>query len=147
MYLQEPLEVTGGWWRDGALTQGMADYLDPATADALVVMGGTNDIIRGIPKQATLANIARIVGEVDVDLVAICAVPPWSGSPPASSALNAALAQQADQNGWIFVDPWAEYRSGDTWAAGGSPDGVHGSAAAYEAAGRAITEAVEDGLG
>jgi hypothetical protein len=143
MYLAEGLEVTGGWWRNGATTTGMADNLELSRGDVLVVMGGTNDAVHSLPLDETVSSVKRIVEKVQTDSVILCAIPPLTRNAEAATRINTALEKLADESGWLWLDPWELYRDGDDWTKGASLDGLHAALPAYRSAGLVISEAIE----
>src|SRR4051794_9547744 len=58
---RDGIDVTGGWAIKGATTAAMAAGAQPSDADALVVMGGTNGVLQGIPWEQSGAEIGGIV--------------------------------------------------------------------------------------
>jgi lysophospholipase L1-like esterase len=143
MFLDDDIAVTGGWWRNGATTVNMADNLELSEGDVLVVMGGTNDIVRELPVADTESSVRRIVQKVQTDAVILCAIPPYAKDPAAVRRINTALEQLANASGWLWVDPWELYRDGDDWTNGGSLDGMHAALPAYRSAGSVISDAID----
>jgi GDSL-like Lipase/Acylhydrolase family len=143
MFLEEGIEVTGGWARNGATTTSMADNLELSRGDVLVVMGGTNDAVRSLPVSETRASVKRIVQKVQADAVILCAIPPLTRNIEAAKRINRELEELAGENGWLWVDPWELYRDGDDWTTGASLDGLHASIPAYRSAGVLISQAIE----
>ncbi|MFC0678058.1 GDSL-type esterase/lipase family protein [Lysobacter korlensis] len=143
MYLDESIEVTGGWWRNGATTVNMADNLELSEGEVLVVMGGTNDAARNVPVSDTVSSVKRIVEKVQTDAVILCAIPPLAKHQAAVRRINTALETLANDSGWRWIDPWELYRDGDDWTNGGSLDGMHASLPAYRSAGIVISQAIE----
>src|SRR4051794_13095820 len=58
---RDGVDVIGGWAIKGATTAAMAAGAQPSDADALVVMGGTNGVLQGIPWEQSGAEIGGIV--------------------------------------------------------------------------------------
>ncbi len=141
-YLDERILVTGGWRRDGATTRTMAEQVPSERADAVLIIGGTNDAHLGVPETEIVENIEKIVGTVDVEHVVVGAIPPTTHTPEAVAKINAAIESAALARGWSWVDPWAEDRDGVAWVTESSPDGVHASSAAYARAGAAMSAAL-----
>lgn len=129
----EEYSWSGGWAVDGATTADMASAATPMPgADLLIVMGGTNDIARGVPLDTVIANILHIAEVVDAPRVAVAAIAPLNVLPGEALALNEALETFAREQAWAFVDPWRDLRHRDgTWIEGYSPDGVHASPEGY----------------
>ena len=126
----------GGWAVDGATTTEMADAATAVPETQLVIiMGGTNDIGRGVPEATTLAEVSRIADTVGAPNVAVSAIAPLDYDPDAAVALNASMQAFAAQRGWLFVDPWVTLRSPDgTWVPAYRTDGLHTSAEGYAVA-------------
>lgn len=147
VHLGNRLEVTGGWRRDGVLAAEVAMRMPHERADALIIMIGTNDVKRTeVDLAAYAADVESIAAAVEVDEVVVAAIPPYEASAAQVVSVNAVLVELAQRNGWIFIDPWGAYRSGDAWGEGGSPDGTHGSTLSYESAGRSIAFALLEQL-
>ena len=140
-----PLRFLGGWAVPGATTEEMRAGVVPAKADVVVVMAGTNDLLRGVPWEQTRANLLAIVGTVAADGVLVAAVPPADELPAGRQDLNQRLRELADQQGWYRVDPWvAAERQDGSWVPGASADGVHPSQVTADAAGRVLRTALLD---
>jgi len=143
-----PLRFLGGWAVSGATTEEMRAGVVPARADVVVVMAGTNDVLRGMPWAQTRANLLAIVGTVGVDDVLVSAVPPADERPAGRQEFNQRLRELADHKGWHLVDPWGsvEQQNG-SWVPGASADGVHPSQVTADAAGRVLRTALLDAAG
>lgn len=115
----------GGWARGGATTADMLAAAEPADADVLVILAGTNDPGAGISAEATAGNLRALVDRVGVERVVLSAVPPRDEAPAVAVATNEGLATLAEQEGWVFADPMAGVRDGDRFAPGMSSDGLH----------------------
>ncbi|GAA4139780.1 GDSL-type esterase/lipase family protein [Leifsonia shinshuensis] len=142
----------GGYRHYGDSTAQILAGTTPLTADAVVVMAGTNDILDGSapqPTAQTLANISAIVAKAGGRVHVLSALAPKdNGGAAATLALNAALADLAGRSGWVWVDPWTSLRAPDgRWVAGATLDGVHPTAASGAVAGEAIRTAVLRSLG
>jgi lysophospholipase L1-like esterase len=142
MYLGDRIDVVGGWRRDGANTQLMADNMADSRADLLVIMAGTNDIGQGLPLEATLDNLRRIRDKATVKAVVLAAIPPQADSPERVTSFNESIRNLATESGWTWVDPWASVRGASGWTEGSSIDGVHPLTPAYRAAGSSIAATV-----
>ncbi len=143
--MQDPLHLAGGWAYPGAQLEAMAAAVTPADVDVLIVMGGTNDMIAGIPIDARLHLVDQIVATIGASTVILSSVAPFNGQATLSVEWNAALAQHAAVRGWTFVDPWAVTRDGDLWMPGTDyGDGVHPSPAAAAAVGQMLHTAIVD---
>jgi len=133
-----PGRLVGGWARSGAITADMRAAVVPAPADLLVLLGGTNDLARGIPWQETAVNLRGIAGTVGARTVLLSATPPSTATPAARTAFNARLAQLATEQGWHYVDPWSTVSAGGAFTPGSSADGIHPTPAVARIAGQAI---------
>lgn len=132
--------VAGGWAVDGSTTTVMADAAAAVpAADIVVILGGTNDLAWGEATETTLAEVVRIADTVTAGQIVIAAIPPFDALAQEAIALNAALADLAQQRGWVFVDPWREMRQPDgTWVADYRTDGIHTSPDGYARAGQTL---------
>jgi acyl-CoA thioesterase-1 len=88
----------------------LADVLDSGpTPQVVVILGGTNDIARGMPVDETLRNLQRIAERVrDSGRRPVLVCPPPSGAfhLDRAEALRAGLRDYARAQGFSFVDPW-----------------------------------------
>jgi acyl-CoA thioesterase-1 len=88
----------------------LADVLDSGpTPQVVVIMGGTNDIARGMPVEGALRNLQTIAERVrDSGRRPVLVCPPPSGAFHLDSAmaLRAGLRDYARAAGITFVDPW-----------------------------------------
>ncbi len=133
-----PGHLIGGWARSGAITADMRAAVVATPADLLVLLGGTNDLARGIPWEETAVNLRAIAATVGARAVLLSATPPSTGTPAARTAFNARLAQLATEQGWHYVDPWSTVSAGGAFTVGSSADGIHPTPAVARIAGRAI---------
>jgi lysophospholipase L1-like esterase len=130
----------------GERTDQIAARLDAALvgADGLVVQGGINDIVQGIPVDVTLANLHEMVrrGRAAGVRLAIANVLPWNnghpGKDPVIRAVNAGIAALAASERIELFDFFATLedpsRPGtmrDAWTA----EGDHPSLAGYRRVG------------
>jgi lysophospholipase L1-like esterase len=109
--------------------------------EGLVILGGTNDAIRGVPVEESVDALRQMI--VSADSVGIevwvVAPPPIEPAVPALTDLVEAERELAAELGVTFVDPTAAVSDGDGgWQEGLSFDGVHPS----EAGARRLAEAV-----
>jgi hypothetical protein len=134
------LNHRGGWARPGARLDQMLANVSPAPdACYLVIMGGTNDIVAGIPDDARISAIEAIVATVDAEHVVLSAVAPLGLDPKAGLAWNDALAAHAAAEQYSFIDPWSQFRDGAGWTLGASlRDAVHPTPATAETVGHRI---------
>jgi lysophospholipase L1-like esterase len=140
--------VLGGWAHAGATTDDMLegvqnDGVGTAHPDVLVLMGGNNDIDWGIPTEDVLDDLVRIADLVHAPRVVLSAVAPEDGLGEQTLALDARLADLAQQRGWQFVDPMTDCRDADgDYEPGTSLDGVHPTEQAAAHIGVALHEAL-----
>lgn len=120
-----PLEYRGAWAVPGATTADMLAGVSAMRADSLVLLGGTNDLIRGADPGAALASLVAITRTVGIADVVLVAVPPLDPNPSAAVALNQRLVALAAQQGWRFVDPWQGLGEDGAYLPGATMDGVH----------------------
>lgn len=134
---------TGGWALGGAQTGDMAAALRHGSADALVILAGTNDLARHTTRGRTAANLIRISQIVQAPRVLLSSVPPRDDAVQATVEYNGFLQSLAAERGWIFVDAAAGLRSdANTFAAGLSDDGVHPNVEGAKILGAAIGQAL-----
>jgi acyl-CoA thioesterase I len=79
------------------------------TPQVVIVLGGTNDIARGLPVEAALRNLQRIAqGLREAGRQTVLVIPPPSGAFHLDSirALRAGLRDYCRREGIILVDPW-----------------------------------------
>jgi acyl-CoA thioesterase-1 len=119
------LSFVGGWAVPGATTGNALTAVVPANADVVVIMVGTNDIMRGRPWEESAANLVRIAAAAGERVVAVATIAPSDLRPEARGAYNARLAQLAVDRGWVLIDPWTDVASGDRFVPGTSTDGTH----------------------
>lgn len=140
---QDGVDVIGGWAVKGATTEAMAGGVGPANADTLVIMGGTNDVLQGLPWARSAAAIRQIVRTAGVPDVVLCSIVPSAVDPAGVAAYNQQLAGLAAAEGWQLVDPDVAVRTADgSWAAGMSEDGTHPTATAAALIGAAVHDAL-----
>ncbi|SHN85038.1 Lysophospholipase L1 [Geodermatophilus obscurus] len=134
------VDLVGGWAVPGATTADMLAGVEPTdwTADAVVVMAGTNDLVRGVPWQESAAAIQGVVAATGAPTALVVAIAPNDLRPAARNGFNAALAELAGRNGWTYLDPWTEVDAGGAFPPGASPDGVHPAPAVAADAGDRI---------
>jgi acyl-CoA thioesterase-1 len=120
-----PLRLQDGWAAPGASTADMRAHAGPSTADVLVMLGGTNDIGRGIDWADSAADLRAIAASVGTGSVLALALPPSDEHPAERGAFNVALAQLATDEGWGYLDPWTSVDAGGRYAPGASADGIH----------------------
>jgi hypothetical protein len=121
----DPLVFRGGWAVPGATTADMRAGVQPVEVEAVVVMGGTNDLVNDVPWDVSRENLISVVDTVGAPDVLLSAVPPIDARPTAATAYNTHLERLAEERGWAFGDPWAWVRLEGRFIQGASPDGVH----------------------
>jgi acyl-CoA thioesterase I len=88
----------------------LPDVLDSGpTPQVVVILGGTNDIARGMPVEDALRNLRTIAERVrDSGRRPVLVCPPPSGAfhLERAEALRAGLRDYARAQGFTFVDPW-----------------------------------------
>ncbi|MGY1635026.1 SGNH/GDSL hydrolase family protein [Geodermatophilus sp. SYSU D00742] len=141
------LEFRGGWATGGATTADMRAAATPMDADVLVLMGGTNDLVLGRPWERTREDLLAVADVVGIGAVLLSAVPPHDDLPESATELNRQLQVLADEQGWQFVDPWADARQDGAYVPGASLDGVHPTQRVADEAGLLIRKALLDGAG
>jgi lysophospholipase L1-like esterase len=142
-----PLVYRGGWAVPGATTADMRAGAAPSKADVVVVLGGTNDIERGVPWETSRDNLLAVVATSRVRDVVLSTVPPLDQGPQQRDEYNQRLHELAVEQGWHLVDPWVAVDREGTWAPGTSQDGVHPTPQIAEEVGRSIRAAVLDAAG
>jgi lysophospholipase L1-like esterase len=98
----------------GDTTAQMLDRLEDVlgsgpTPQVVVILGGTNDVARGMPVEAALRNLQAIAERVrDSGRRPVLVCPPPSGSLrlERAEALRTGLRDYARAQGFTFVDPW-----------------------------------------
>jgi lysophospholipase L1-like esterase len=148
--VSDELVRVGGWAVPGSITADMAAGVVPTAADVLVLLGGTNDLARGIPWSVTEANLRAIATTVGAGTTLAVALPPSDADPIGHTEFNARLAALAGEQGWRFVDPWTSVSAAGSWAAGTTVEGIHPVPAVAATVGRTITDRawqVADGRG
>lgn len=114
---------------------------------AVVIMGGTNDVLQGLPLEGAMASLRAMVEAAQAEGAEV-----WVVAPPPLAHLIArpieplvlAEAALAADTGASFVDPRAALSDDDgDWLPGLSSDGVHPTP---EGASR-LADAILDGLG
>lgn len=118
------------------------DVLSVDGVEGVVIMGGTNDVLQGIPTEESLAAARRIVEAAqDADLDVWLVAPPPLAPRYARSVQPLAEAERAlaDELDVPFADPDDTLREPDGgWPPGMSVDGVHPTVAGAQALADAI---------
>lgn len=139
------LSWVGGWAMGGAQTGDMRAALHHASANALVILAGTNDLAhkRGFTEIAS--NLQAISEIVATEVVLLSSIPPRDDAAIQTAKYNDFLRELATDRGWLFVDAAAGLRtSAGTFKPGLSDDGVHPTIAGAQILGQAIGEALKN---
>lgn len=119
----------------GATTEQMAERVSDALDHDprwFVVLGGTNDVLEGIPPAEAIRNLDAILqAAADVETVAIGTIPP-SDDPTIHepiARLNAGIRQLATDRGVRLIDFHEVVGEGDRYAPGFAFDAYHPNAA------------------
>lgn len=137
-----PLVLVGGWAVPGSTTAAMLDGSRASDADVAVILGGTNDVARGVGNEEVVTNIAAIAVTTEVPLIVVVAVPPQDAHPALVLSLNAALHERSAEEGWTFVDPWRDVSESGSFIAGTSDDGVHPTQTVADDVGRQVRASI-----
>lgn len=135
---------TGGYAESGMTSIEMwTNMVAPFTADVLVIMAGTNDVMKYVPTETSLTYIDDIIARSGIRTVVVSAIAPTDRDPAAALEYNAALAAHVNVHGWMFVDPWVQFRNPDgTWVAGCSYDQFHPTGATQSVVGSVLRDAI-----
>lgn len=138
--LQPGLRLLGGFAHNGYTLPQIAAEARPSDARFLIVMAGTNDLSRALPRGESLAALDAAVQSVGAEEVVVVAVPPRSDRALQTLSLNSWLISVAEERGWRSFDPWGWTRAGDgSWSRPGcAADVLHATVAGYERAGLSI---------
>jgi lysophospholipase L1-like esterase len=136
----DALQLVGGWAVSGATTADMRAGVVPTPADVLVLLGGTNDLLRGVPWEATEANLEAISATVGARETLLVGIVPITEFPAERAEFNARLAALAGVMGWRYVDPWTPIAQGDAWMPTATWDNLHPTPDAAIIAGRTIAD-------
>lgn len=115
----------------GNTTEQMIDRLAtdiPDTADAVLIMEGSNDAGAGLTPGEHYANMAAIVDHFAARGIVpiLVAPPPRSGSVALTTAYHAATYLVALDRGINIFDPWLDSVETDgDWVSGADSDGIH----------------------
>ena len=119
---------------NGDTTEQMLDRVDDALGHEprwFVVLGGTNDAVRGVPTDRTIANLSAILFAArDVEQVAIGTIPPTAMDriDGTIGRLNAGIRRLADAHDVLLIDFHRAVVEGDDFARGLTSDGSHPNA-------------------
>ncbi|MGN8049200.1 SGNH/GDSL hydrolase family protein [Curtobacterium sp. 22159] len=144
--------AVGGYAHSGYRSDQVLHEIGPVDdADVLVVELGTNDVNQAVPTATTITNVDAVVRKVGARHVLVVAGPPsdWTSSRwgadrrTGQRVLSRALARDAAEHGWSYVDPFVDFRQTDgAWVPGASSDGIHGDAATNVVVARVMAEAI-----
>lgn len=139
--------------KDGISGQICSQVLARFSSDVLnqgykrvIILCGTNDVIdnvAGLPGEltASLQTMGTMARNAGIEVV-LCELPPLSGYyanlDPTVVTVNAAIAQLAQQNGWLVVD----YHTPLVNHPEDFPDGVHPNTAGYAIMEQALSAVV-----
>ena len=135
------LQRVGGWAYPGRITEEMRAAAVPTDADVLVLLAGTNDLVRDVPWERTAENLRAVAGTVGARQTLLVAIVPLDEMPDERQAFNARLTALAADSGWRFVDPWTSLGASGRWSPGASVDAVHPTPGSAVVAGREIAQA------
>lgn len=132
------VRFVGGWAVAGTTVADIAAATPRVPADVVVVLAGTNDVLRDIPRDFTSYEAA--VSASGAFRAMILAIPPIRGREAQAADWNSWLATESAAAGMYFFDPWVPLRAADgmSWADGVSPDGIHQDWGQSETIGTAI---------
>ncbi|MGY1821241.1 SGNH/GDSL hydrolase family protein [Geodermatophilus sp. SYSU D00079] len=134
------LQLAGGWAVPGATAGDMRAHVTRTPADVLVLLAGTNDLLRGIPWEVTADDLRAVAATVGTREVLLVGIVPITEFPAQRALLNSRLAALASDMGWRYVDPWTPVAHGDAWAPWATPDNLHPTPEAAVTAGRIIAD-------
>jgi lysophospholipase L1-like esterase len=146
--------VIGGYAHSGWTTAEVAPYVPTATnADVLVMMLGTNDVNHQVPVSQSMTDLRALASKTGARHVVVIATPPnditgggnyGTDRRVGNYEFNRQLQIYAANRGWIYGDPWAQWRAIDnTWTAGATVDGIHPSTTINERVERVIGMYIE----
>lgn len=136
------VEFVGGYAASGMMGSEIdQNMVAPFDGDVLVVMAGTNDVMKYVPTATTLAHIDSIITRSEIPNVLVSAIAPTDRDPAAALAFNVELAAHAGARGWTFTDPWTTFRAADgTWVPGAAYDPFHPTGATQAVVGATLRE-------
>jgi lysophospholipase L1-like esterase len=142
--VDDDIVFAGGWAVAGARTLDMRNGVGPVTADLLVMLAGTNDVLREEDRQGSLENMVAIADTVGADNVLVLAIPPINAAPERAIQFNVDAKALAERHGWTWFDAAAGLRDGDSFIAGLTVDGVHPTPVGQKLIGAAVRAEIED---
>jgi lysophospholipase L1-like esterase len=138
--MDDPSIIDVGGFAAPGYTSGqvLANIEAAPDADVLVIMVGTNDVRLGVDPYTTRDNIDAIAAKVGAARVLLVGTPPINSTNyrgidrrTKGYVLNRYLIKIAAYRGWMYADPFANYRGyNNAWLSGRSADGTHPTAAA-----------------
>lgn len=103
----------------------------------VIILGGTNDIVQGVPTDVTISNLRDLIraSQAIGAKVAIGTIPPIDESEFRSQIdpLNRNIAALAVDTQSMLIDFHAAVATGDQYRPGWTPDGIHPTLAAADA--------------
>jgi lysophospholipase L1-like esterase len=138
--LDDPAITYAGGYQHAGYDSGQVLTAIPAglDADVLVIMLGTNDVNHRLPAWQMAHNIETLAVKVRAAHVLLAFLPPSDitddhithvNRQNKGIAYNRTLVALAAKHGWLYADPFADYRAvSNAWGLHGSDDGVHPTA-------------------
>jgi hypothetical protein len=120
-------------------SQMLTRAVERRTANALVMLCGTNDMTQNHGRYWTAGSILKAWRAVAAEEVIQVAIPPREGREAEVADFNGWLAGFVPFNGGHFIDPWGPIRDENgCWLPECYVDGIHQAPAASEIVGNAI---------
>jgi hypothetical protein len=120
-------------------SQMLGHAIEQRSANALVMLCGTNDMTANHGRYWTAGSILKAWRAVAAEEVIQVAIPPREGREGEVTDFNAWLAEFVPMHGGHFLDPWGPIRDENgLWLPEFSLDGIHQTPAASEIVGNAI---------
>ncbi|GAB2452692.1 lysophospholipase L1-like esterase [Conyzicola lurida] len=142
--VDDDIVFAGGWAVAGARTLDMRNGVAPVSADLLVMLAGTNDVLREEDRQGSLENMVAIADTVGAENVLVLAIPPINAAPERATQFNVDAKALAERHGWTWFDAAAGLRDGGSFIAGLTKDGVHPTPVGQKLMGAAVRAEIED---
>jgi lysophospholipase L1-like esterase len=129
---------------NGDTTEQMTARFDEDVAahrpTTVVLLGGTNDVVRGVPTATTLARLLALADRVRAlnATPVLATIPPigWPGLEPPVEALDAEIRRAATDRRLPLIDFYAVVAQDGRWRPGWSADGIHPQAPAARVMGQ-----------
>jgi lysophospholipase L1-like esterase len=142
--VDDDIVFAGGWAVAGARTLDMRNGVGPVSADLLVMLAGTNDVLREEDRQGSLENMVAIADTVGAENVLVLAIPPINAAPERATQFNVDAKALAERHGWTWFDAAAGLRDGGSFIAGLTTDGVHPTPVGQKLIGAAVRAEIDD---